>query len=362
MRVLQIVPKLDVGGVERGTIDWALALKAMGHTPIVVSGGGQGADYLKKAAIKHITLPVGVKRVRTLLLARTLSQLFTSLSVDIVHARSRLPAWLSYWAIKKMKTKPAFVTTLHGLHSVSFYATVMAKGDAVIAVSKTAAKYLESHYQKHLRKPPYVIYRGIELKDFPYGYKSEASWIQTIEHNHSEVVGKKKVLLPGRFSAIKGGMGLIPWLKSESAGGCVLMINAKPEESGFSRSFHKQLKINGLDHRVAWLGIERDMKQLYAYVDVVLSVNKKPESFGRTVLEALSIGTPVIAFNHGGVSEIMNELFPQGLIDFDDWSGFAVKVTGFLNDKPVVLPHHSFQLKDQLAQTLDVYLSVLRDR
>ncbi|WP_154224601.1 glycosyltransferase [Marinicella rhabdoformis] len=358
IRVLQILPALHVGGVERGTLDWAIALKQMGHIPFVISGGGHGEKCLKLNGIKHITLPVGKKSLKSLLLVKHLRRLFIELKIDVVHARSRLPAWLSYLAIKKMAHKPAFVTTLHGLHTVSPYASVMSKGDAVIAVSKTASAYLTKHFSHHLKTPPVVIYRGIEHKEFPYGFQSSKDWLAQKAQQFPEQMTLKKVLLPGRFSEIKGGMGLIPWLASADTN-FRLMLNAYPEESKFSRKFYDALLNAGLSERVMWLGIERDMKQLYAWTDVVLSVNKKPESFGRTVLEALSIGCPVIAFNHGGVSEVMSELFPQGLVSVNDWSELSEKINLFIQDPPKVSPHDLFSNTEQFEQTLTVYKRLL---
>ena len=358
IRVLQILPALHVGGVERGTLDWALALKQMGHTPIVVSAGGHGVDLLKQHDIEHVTMAVGKKSLRSLVLIKKLRQLFQDFQVDVVHARSRMPAWLSYWAIKQMKDKPAFVTTLHGLHTVSPYASVMAKGDAVIAVSETAKTYLKTHFKKHLKTEPVVVFRGIDSSEFPNGYTASDDWLAAKHKAYPLYFKQKKVLLPGRLSEIKGAMGLIPWLKGVKEGVC-LMVNAKPEDSKFSREFAAKLVKHGISDRVVWLGVERDMKQLYAWADVVLSVNKKPESFGRTVLEALTVGCPVLAFNQGGVSEVMSVLFPQGLVPVNDWNALTEKIDAFIKAVPVVPAHQSFSLQMQFEQTMQVYQKVL---
>ncbi len=358
MRVIQILPALHVGGVERGTIDWALALKQMGHVPMVISGGGHGASQLSAQGIQHIQLPVGKKSIKSLFLVKQLKQIFEEAQVDVVHARSRLPAWLSYWAIKKMNRKPAFVTTLHGLHTVSPYAGIMAKGDAVIAVSKTAKSYLQQHFPQLLKSEPVVVYRGIDEAEFPYGFQNDTAWLQQKHNELGALANRKKVLLPGRLSEIKGAMGLIPWLQNAPKD-IVLVVNAKPEDSQFSRKFASALTAYDVYERVVWLGVERDMKQLYAWADVVLSVNKKPESFGRTVLEALTVGCPVVAFDHGGVSEVMSVLFPDGLVAHNDWQGLAEKVNQFLAQSPQVSPHKQFSNESQFKQTMAVYQSLL---
>lgn len=358
LRVLQILPALHVGGVERGTIEWAMELKRRGHEPIVVSAGGHGESVLSMHGVQHVTMAVGKKTLTAFLLINKLRCLFQELKVDLVHARSRLPAWLSYWAIKKMNKKPAFVTTLHGLHTVSPYAAVMAKGDQVIAVSQTAKNYLKHHFKTCLKSEPVVVYRGIDSSDFPYGFSPSQQWLEQKENAFPDILDCQKVLLPGRLSEIKGAMGLMPWLKTAGEK-VVLMVNAEPEDSAFSRQFHTALVKADISNQVIWLGVERDMKQLYAWVDLVLSVNRKPESFGRTVLEALSIGCPVVAFDHGGVSEIMAKLFPEGLVPVNDWQNMRLKIEKYLQSSPTVQPHQSFTNQMQFDQTMDVYQRVL---
>lgn len=361
LRVLQILPRLDVGGVERGTLEWAHALQQMGHLPLVVSGGGPGADWLQQHGIQHIELPVGKKRLSSIRLIAQLRCLFSHHEVDLVHARSRLPAWLSHWAIKNMPNTPAFVTTLHGLHTVSPYAAIMAKGDAVIAVSETAAAYLTDHFAKHLKSQPVVIYRGIDEAEFPYQAKAKPEWLQNFTSQFPDSNRWFKVLLPGRMTAIKGGLGLLDWL-SACSNATVLIVNGKPQDSGYTRTFHQSAIKKGVADRVIWLGVERDMTSLYAFADVVLSVNKKPESFGRTVLEALTVGRPVVAYDHGGVSEIMRALFPQGLVPVNDLAALTDKLKSFQESPPVVPRHDQFKLSQQFEQTMALYQKVLASK
>lgn len=361
LRVIQVLPELNVGGVERGTIEWALALQSMGHDAMVISGGGAGADYLNQNAVRHFTLPVGKKRLSSLRLVKKLRELFTSIKPDIIHVRSRMPAWLCHFALKKMDAPPPLITTLHGLHTVSPYAAIMAKGDRVIAVSETAANYLNFHYSKYLKRPPVIIHRGINADEFPHQAKANESWVASFNKKFPHMSQRYKVLLPGRLTAVKGGMNILPWLK-EAEKDVVLMVNAEPNESQYARSLKAAADHAQVADQVVWLGTERDMSSLYAHADLVLSVNQKPESFGRTVLEALSMGRPVVAYDHGGVSEIMRAIFPQGLIPKGDVNALTETIGRFRKEPPVVPPHQQFRVQDQFDQTLAVYREVLSCR
>ncbi len=361
LRVLQILPRLEVGGVERGTLEWAHALKKMGHVPFVVSGGGQGAQWLKQAGIQHFTMPVGRKRFSSLRLVKPLRALMIELGVDVVHARSRFPAWLAHWAIKKINPKPAFVTTLHGLHTVSPYASIMAKGDRVIAVSETASDYLETHFAKHLKAKPVVIHRGIDERVFPYQAQVDPLWAEKVFSERPDFRNRFKILLPGRMTAVKGGLELLDWLCT-CDDGMVLMVNGKPEDSHYTKAFNQKARSAGVESRIMWLGVERDMVSLYACADVVLSVNQKPESFGRTVLEALTIGRPVVAYDHGGVGEIMRALFPQGLVPANDLDRLGALIKAFKNNPPIVPQHGQFRLAHQFEKTMSVYQELLQSR
>lgn len=140
--VLQILPELDCGGVERGTLDVAAELVRRGHRSIVVSGPGRLVPQLIAEGSEHINLPVGKKSIFSARLIPMLRKLFLEQQIDIIHARSRLPAWLAYLAWKKLDplNRPAFITTVHGPYSVNRYSKIMTRGERVIAISEYIKK------------------------------------------------------------------------------------------------------------------------------------------------------------------------------------------------------------------------------
>jgi len=355
LTILQVLPSLNVGGVERGTVEFAIYLKQLGHRPIVISAGGCLVSELDAHQITHISLNVGKKSFSSLLLIKKLQSIMLELKVDVVHARSRLPAWLCYWAIKRFKfsATPKFITTLHGLHSVNRYSSIMARGDAVIAVSETAKNYLIKNFSDYLQLTPELIYRGIDAQ-FNHRHQVDPEWLEKFNSYLKADRFCKVVLLPGRLTRIKGVEHLIAWLQS-TVHDCKLLLTAEKDESNYSQKIHKLFNHHQVSDQVVWLGVQRHMADLYASVDLVVSVNNKAESFGRTVLEALSVGTPVVAFAHGGVAEVMAELYPQGCVDAGNDDELARRIDKFLIEAPSVKPHQKFSNQSMFEKTMAVY-------
>ena len=354
LTVVQLVPSLNVGGVERGTIELAIYLKSQGHRSIVISAGGLWEHRLHEADVEHITLAVGKKSLLSLRYIKTLRKLFTDLKADVVHARSRLPAWLTYLALKKMSQRPRFVTTVHGLYSVKRYSSIMCRGDVVIAVSKTASDYVEKHFGVYLKQPPQVIYRGVDRTEFPQGYQPDADWLTQWYADYPQLKGKKLVLLPGRLTALKGAESLLYWLANTDEDNH-LVLTAQPTQSAYTQRFSQLLDDNQLQNKVSWVGMQHPIQSLYALADVVVSVNNKPESFGRTVLEALCMGAPVVAYALGGVAEIMQLILPQGLVEPANTHQLAATIDEFVQHPPDVSSKDHFQQHDMLQHTVALY-------
>ncbi|MDO9008504.1 MAG: glycosyltransferase, partial [Thiobacillus sp.] len=148
LTVLQLLPALESGGVERGTLEIAQALVARGHRALVMSAGGRQVSSLVAAGGEHFTWAIGRKRFKTLLLVGKLRKFLLEQKVDILHARSRVPAWIAYLAWRGMNpaTRPRFITTVHGLYGVNRYSGIMTRGERVIAVSNTVRDYILREY------------------------------------------------------------------------------------------------------------------------------------------------------------------------------------------------------------------------
>lgn len=354
MVVVQILPALNNGGVERGTVEMANFLASSGHTSIVISAGGIMLEQFS-SNVEHHCLAVGKKSLTSLFLINKLKKFFIDKKVGIVHVRSRLPAWLAYKAIAKIKqNKPKFVTTIHGLYSVKRYSSIMARGDRVIAVSKTAAKYVTDNYSNYLKHDPQIVYRGINPVEFPYDYDPDVLWLQKWYEDYHQLVGHKIVLLPGRLTSLKGAKDLLTWLKSKD-NDAKLVLTADPENDMFAAKLYHWFKDQGIEQRIVWVGLQKSMADCYAVADVVVSTSIRPESFGRTVVESLAVGTPVVGYNHGGVGEILDNLFPQGKVELGNVQQLSDQINETLQQCPKVANEQPFLLDKMLKQTLRVY-------
>ncbi len=358
--VVQLLPALNNGGVERGTVEVANYIAACGDTSLVISAGGVMCAQLNKK-VEHIELDVGKKSPLSFFLIKKLTDLFIERKVDVVHARSRFPAWLAFKAIEKIKgKKPRFITTVHGLYTVKRYSSIMARGDDVIAVSQTAADYIQNNYPQDLTTKPVIIHRGIDPEKFPYGFEPDVLWLQKWYEKHHQLVGHQIVLLPGRLTRLKGAKDLLPWLKSTN-NDAKLVLTADPGHDMFAARLYHWFKEQGVEQRVYWVDIQQDMTPLYAIADVVVSASTRPESFGRTVVEALAIGTPVVGYNHGGVGEILDALFEQGKVDVGNTQQLSDRINQLLTNKPSVKNNQPYLLDNMLKQTHKLYQDALHE-
>jgi glycosyltransferase involved in cell wall biosynthesis len=324
LTVVQLLPALDAGGVERSTLEIAAALVDAGHRAIVVSAGGRLVRHLETLGAEHVALDIGRKSPATLRHVAALRRLFRQ--ADIVHARSRLPAWLARFALNGMRagTRPRFVTTVHGLNSPSRYSAVMASGERVVCVSRTVRDYVLEHYPRTQAERLVVIERGIDPSAFPPAPYPDAAARAEVAAEHPNLGGNGPLLLlPGRGTRLKGhadALRLLAGLRGRGVDARLWMPGA--------RQAGRDAYIGELEADAARLGVADALAlttptaaiaRAYAASDLVLQLSRKPEAFGRTVLEALSVGRPVMGWAHGGVGELLARWQPRGaVLPFDE--------------------------------------------
>lgn len=360
LTVVQILPTLESGGVERGTLEVAAELARRGHRSIVISGGGQQVPRLLAAGSEHLTWPVGRK---SFLAARWIPRLRRFLKrnkVDILHARSRMPAWVAWLAWRGMSVaqRPRFVTTIHGLYSVGRYSRIMARGERVIAVSRTAADYVVENYGL---KPEdiEIIYRGIDAQFFPYGYRPPDNWLQQWYRQQPALLERLVLTLPGRLTRLKNHETFIDLIASLMERGLPahgLIVGAEdPRRKAYAQSLRERVAARDLNAHISFLGHTEEIRNIYAVSNVVLSLSSQPESFGRSVLEALSLGVPVVGYDHGGVGEILEQIYPDGRVPLNDADALTDRVAEILADPPGIPATHGFSLQEMLDRTIALY-------
>lgn len=361
LTVLQTLPALHSGGVERGTLEIARALVAAGHRSIVVSHGGRLVEQLEREGSEHITLPVHRKSLASLFQIRPFRRLLRELKPDIVHARSRIPAWIAWLALRRMDpaTRPRFVTTVHGLYSVSPYSAIMTKGEVVIAVSETVRDYILRHYPSCPPERIKLIYRGADTAEFSYRLQPEQAWLDDWHQQFPQLMGKTVIALPGRMAPIKGHdtfLQVIAELAKTHANVHGLIIGgAEPAREDYAQALKAQVTALGLDERISFTGHRSDMPQVLSQCDLILAIRKTPEAFGRTTLEPLRLGKPVIGWNEGGVGEMLRVMYPFGAVAAHDMGALVERIEEWLAAPSVPEQQQCFELSTMCAETLTTY-------
>jgi len=366
LTVLQLLPALQSGGVERGTLEVAQALVEHGHRALVISAGGRLVEPLVASGAEHFAWPIGKKTFKTLLLVGKLRAFLLEQQVDILHARSRVPGWIAYLAWRGMNpaTRPRFVTTVHGPYSVSAYSAVMTKGERVIAISKMIINYIVRNYPKVSQKNVRLIYRGVDPALYPSGYAPPANWINRWQQEQPGLQGKKVLLLPARLTRWKGQTDFIDMLaevlKTRSDVHGLIVGEAHPRKRAFMAELEARSKRRGVNQHLSFISHRSDLREIMAVSDIVYSLSREPEAFGRVSLEALSLGKPLIAYDHGGVKEQLAAILPEGAVPVGDIQQAARKTLRWLNAPPHVPEQNPFTLERMLTATLDVYSELAR--
>ena len=324
LTVAQLLPALDAGGVEHSTLEIADALVRAGHRALVVSAGGRLVAPLRALGAEHVPLDIGHKSPWTLRHVAALRRLFAQEAVDIVHARSRLPAWLARFALRGMATPPRLVTTVHGLNSPSRYSAVMASGERVICVSRTVRDYVLQHYPHVDAARLRVVPRGIDPARFPRVPWPDRAARRRVVAVHPALAGDGPLLLmPGRGTRLKGhgdALRLLGALRADGTDARLWLAGARQAgRDAYLRELRDAATRHGIADAVAITPPTAAMAEAYAACDLVLQLSRKPEAFGRTVVEGLSVGRPVLGWAHGGVGELLDALQPDGAVPpFDE--------------------------------------------
>ena len=335
--VLQLLPSLQSGGVERGTIEMALAMKEQGMIPLVASSGGSLVRQLELAGITHITLPLNRKTPWNIYTnIRHIERIIREYNVDIVHVRSRAPAWSAYYAVRN--TGCHLITTFHGTYNLEGrfkkqYNAIMTKGERVIAISEFIERHIKENYSIDPKRLV-MIPRGVDLKAFDVHDMTEARLMRLFHYLKipSEL---PVILMPARLTRWKGHTFLLEGLRKLPHRNffCVIIGDDKGH-STYREELEEMISEYDLVGNVRIVKHTYDMAATYHVASLVACVSLEPEAFGRVAIEAQAMGKPVIATNHGGFLET---ILPER--------------TGWLVPPEDV---------DALANTLDIALTALK--
>ncbi|GLQ98393.1 glycosyltransferase [Dyella mobilis] len=362
LTVVQLIPALRAGGAERSVLESGQALVQAGHRSVVISAGGRMTDQLEAEGSEHITLDIGRKSLRTLGKLWQLRRLLRELKPDIVHVRSRLPAWMGWWALKGMSPRPHFITTVHGLNSPGRYSAIMLRGERIVVVSQTVRDYLLSHYHKLDTSRIRIIPRGIDPEAFPYGHRPDEAWQKAFFTEFPQLAGAPLLTLPARGTRLKGhhdAIELVADLKQRGIETRLLLLGViEPGREAYVAELQQRVNARGIASQVVMTAPREDVRDIYAMSALVLQLSNKPEAFGRTVVEALSLCRPVLGYAHGGVGELLAELYPAGRVPPGDRERLVERAAELLRVAPPIAPLQRYRLIDMQHAALALYEEV----
>jgi glycosyltransferase involved in cell wall biosynthesis len=373
--ILQILPSLGGGGVERGTVEMTAALTQAGWTAMVVSSGGPMVRDVERAGGTHIQLPAHSKNPFVMRKnVDRLAGLISEHGIDLIHARSRAPAWSALGAARRTGTP--FVTTVHGPYGFNLpfkrlYNSVMTRGDRVIAISEFIRNYILDNYKKVDPNDIRVIHRGVNIDIFDPA-KTSAERVIHLSTQWRIPDGIPVIMLPGRVTRWKGHLVLFEALAQikDRPMRC-LIVGDDQGRTGYRRELDAAIERLGLQSIVHIVGNCRDMAAAYKLSDVVVSASTEPEAFGRVVAEAQAIGKPVIAPNHGAAPEILLPEVTGWLVPPSDPQALARALEKALDmdtnareqlaQAAITRVHENFTTKKMCDATIAVYRELLSD-
>ena len=375
--ILQILPEMHNGGVERGTVDIARAIVDASGVALVVSEGGKLTEALKAIGAVHITLPVASKNpLRIQRNVKALQDIIRQHGVNIVHARSRAPAWSAYYAAKAENVP--FITTFHGAYGTSgigkkVYNGVMVKGQRVIAVSHYIEKHILGTYgeqvnPEHIR----VIHRGVDIEKFRADAVVRQKVIQLIQDWHLEDSHVPTLFMPARITRWKGQHMALEALGALPHRQFICLFAGDPDKHpNYYKELHQRVNALKLERNVRFVPSTMHMSEAYGLSDIILAPSTEPEAFGRVAVEAQAMGKPVIATGHGGAMETIRHQQTGWLVPPNDADALKEAIEEILAlpeaDKQALARRSRrhvekhFSLDAMQNKTLDVYEEVMRE-
>lgn len=368
MHIVQALASLNLGGSELVAVELTEFAAALGHRVTVIAADGPLGERTRACGAAHLDWHIGKKRLGTLRYVSQLRSWLADERPDVLHVHSRLPAWISEMAQRRLEPamRPAYITSVHGHYSVNRYSAIMTGGDRVIAVSDHIRQYTLHNYPSTDPARVLTVHGGISHRVFPFGYKPTRAWRDQALSDFPELAKKRLICLPGRLSRYKGHpdfIELVSRLLPEVPDIHGVVVGKAKPGSRYRDELEGLAERYGVLDRITFTGARMDIRDWMAASEIVYSLcNDPPEAFGRTVPEALHLGIPVIGWDHGGVQETLAELFPAGAVTPDDRTALLDRSQAFLAHRPTVSESPAFGLRESMEKTMTVYQSVLAQR
>ena len=357
MHIVQLLPELNQGGVERGTVELNRELVKRGHQSSVISLGGKQVNSIMQDGGNHYTLDVCSKNpLNFFARASKLRKLLQSIEPDILHARSRVPAWLTWQANKKLHLP--FITTVHGFNSVNPYSAIMTKGDKIIYGSNAIKQHILKNYPVN-PDDLYYVPRGVDT-DFFDSKKVDKNWIEKFKDNY-QLHERTIISTVGRITPWKGQDDFIRAIADVQKVNPAILGLIVGGVWHDKKDYLKELKelTTTCKAEIVFTGSQSQVREIYALSDVVVSpASTKPETFGRVAAEAMAMNTPVIASAHGGSLDIISDKANGYLFTPQQSAELTEAIHQCLQKPPSQMRTHictHFSLSNMVSRELEVY-------
>ena len=375
--ILQVIPTLNISGAEQGCFDVANYLTKNGFTSNIITSSGYRIEQLEKNGSIVNRIPVHSKNPLTIIInIFRIIKIVKKNNINIIHARSRAPAWSCYFVAKIAKIK--FITTFHGTYNFNnkikkFYNSIMIRSDYIIAISEFIHNEIKSKYA-YSKKNLSVISRGIDI-EYLDPSKTDYKKVKKFIKDHDIKNDSIKLVLPGRVSGWKGhnvAIEAMAHLKDKSSNDFELIFVGPADNLKLKNNLLQKISELKLENCVKFVGPSKEMNLVYSLADIVLSCSTDPEAFGRIPVEAQAMGKVIIASNHGGHTEtIINGLsgFLYSPLNSEELANLIIKTISseiYLEDqyrikrRQIILD--KFTDLNMCKKTLEVYNKVLRLR
>ena len=364
LKVLQVIPKLGYGGAETGCYDIAHYLNEKDCKSFLICNGGELTKFIDKKKVKYIRLPVNSKNpILVFINSIIISFIILIYGINIVHARSRAPAWSCLLATKITRRK--FVTTFHGTYNFKsklkkFYNSVMLRSDLIIAGSNFIFSHIKENYNNYLNeeKKLMVIFRGINVDYFDPTTKIESDETKLLK-SWDIKKNKKLILLPGRLTSWKGqevfleAINLVNIELGYEAFYAVILGSDQGREL-YKKKLIRLSEQYRLTNQIRFIDHCKDMALAYKVSDIVVSASVEPEAFGRIAVEAQSMEKPIIASNIGGSNETIIDEKTGFLFESGNAKSLSIKILKTLNLDETSLKFIGIQGRKNIIQKFNV--------
>ena len=373
MIVMRLLSSLKHDESERGIFHLGRALVKNGHTSIIVSSANEDNELVKRLErdgnLYH-QLHMNKKSWRSLLQVVPLRHLIEKYNPDIIHVHSRTPAWILHLALKraKVKRRPKLVSTMYGFYPINKYSQALLDVDTIITVSDSVTNYLIKGIRREELGPRHIkrIYRGVDTRRYPYRHNPSVYWLRRTFAEYPELEHKKWLVFPTVIGNEYGQEWLIDILgnlQEQFPNIHVIIMDEDYREGDVAHEdFRQRSNTLGLSERITYVGSKRnDMREWLSAANIVMALANQPESIGINALQAIHLGTPVIGWDQAAFSEILQPLYPQGLVKKYNAKALCKVVRSQLESVTRPEMTNKFTMRKMITETLGVYQMLYED-